>query len=155
MWGCHPPATSVAMGQAAAVVHPRLALLLRVLAKAVEVMQAIGMVCSEHASHRKRAHLSVVANHGARLADGVQRPASAAKTLTKFGGDRSIVDLEDGGTAPTGAQHHAGPSRVPSFLTEVSSSSVSRTRMAPNCDGRGAGRSTAAATREPFSSARP
>jgi len=96
------------MGQAAAVVHPRPERWLRVPAKGDEVMQAIGMVCSEHASHRKRALLPVAANHGARRSDGCQRPATASQALANFGGNRSIVDLEDGGTAPTWALHHTG-----------------------------------------------
>ena len=96
------------MGQAAAVVHPRPERWLRVLAKGDEVMQAIGMVCSEHASDRKRALLPVVANHSARRTNGCQRPATAAQALANFGGNRSVVDLEDGGTAPTRALHYAG-----------------------------------------------
>ena len=87
MLGCHPPAASAAMGQAAVVVHLQPERWLRVLAKGDEVMQAIGMVCSEHTSHRKRALVPVVANYGARLSNGFQRPATAAKTLANGCGD--------------------------------------------------------------------
>ena len=75
------------MAQVAAVALPLQARWLRVLARGDEAMQAIGMVCSEHSSNRERAHLTVVANNGARLADGFQRPATAAKTLANGCGD--------------------------------------------------------------------